>query len=531
MSVGFFDRPQTQAFVEDFSQSRKVTVFAGAGVSIDRGSPGWDDLIHMLLAERIVNSNLLSPTLDSGWEAEDVARSVVHRLGLLGSASLVRQLFAEAYPKSSDAHLRNRLYDLLYDDWIQRDSLANAIGKFCLLKKSFGCDIHVVTPNYDTNIEASIEDYPPLQELARENDLHFQPYGICPPNRPSPNVIPVVHIHGCITSSGDTLGQLVFCEDDYGQWSDPTPGSTQGWYSVDLLRAYLHKRFKQSDTLFIATSMRDPNVIDALVHTNRERIPNRRTRRFAAMPIADDWPEYSMYDRDTRRELFLHAERRLTQVGIDSTLRPDHYGQLSQLFHELSLCASNPGEYHGESKYGDRIRRWWSEWSRSVNERDGGAIGAHELTVREVHQVRLASCLEDLAELGLIADPNHVKLELWLRCNPDDRRLVLWSSSEVVHSSARPSHTAQIDHGSGYQSVRALASRRTEAGSFDEHRSPRWGEYIACPVVLSDHPWLELPVGVISLLFSRDDQLRLSDKQVQTISEFIATVGQELASS
>ncbi|MFP5580028.1 MAG: SIR2 family protein, partial [Acidimicrobiia bacterium] len=344
--------------------------------------------------------------------------------------------------------------------------------------------------------------------------------------------IPVVHIHGAIPQNGptDPTEDVVFSERDYalffGEQDDdddaedeggdaPDQPPTEGDRDVDLydgLDGYLAERFATTDVLFVGTSLRDPNIIECLVRSQDGAASGGRLR-IAVLPSAD---EFSFCQREglptsTVPILSDVADSRLRHLGI-IRLRPEFYGQVTQFIHEMSLAMTSDSEDdYSTRRYSLRLREWWKAWSADRSD--------------PACQPQIQGALADLVDRTqtiLRADGNdrvdRIKAELWVREEPDRRIFTLWGSSESHLQ--QPSHRATIALDTTYFPVQAFAKRSAEFNSIPLDVSYNWRFFMAVPIILSEEPWQELPVGVVTLLFRSDDQAEdahMSATPIQTV--------------
>jgi hypothetical protein len=166
---------------------------------------------------------------------------------------------------------------------------------------------------------------------------------------------------------------LVFSERD--NYQSVSTGSSAA--SSDIVE-YLARRMTQGSFLFVGTTLRDPDVIQALeaasIRTkagwSRDRWP------WLVSPLPDDLPVVSTalraLDPPASRgfagaagSIVENAHRaRLDHLQV-RVIRPDHYGQVSQFVHELALGIVNPALYDDETKYSLRLKDWERFWRRS----------------------------------------------------------------------------------------------------------------------------------------------------------------------
>lgn len=507
--LGFFDRTTTRRFIEEFSQARNVTIFVGAGASIDRGSPDWAELATRLLAEMTATR----PDMGTGnTEANplfDLLRSSFEPAQI---GSMVREQYRLRYPEAmADNHLGNRIFQILYDDWQPRQSIATNVASLALLMTSNGQRVHILTTNYDDNIEMSCIDptrvpasgQPELNELgefAKQNNLKFQHFTGPPRRNLSRRIIPVTHLNGFIGQSGNREGKIVFSEEDFTLFDDRER-------SREPDSSYLERRFSESTVLFVGTSMRDIHVLRALTRSR-----GSSAKRYAIMPAQ----QYYTPGRDVAvvDELLSLSTTRLRHLGVVA-VTPDYFGQVSQLLNEIANAAGDPASYLAVA-YHKRLRDWWVAWSSSK----------HPMIERQrYHQARLSSCIEELFSEGLLPEGSQARLELWIRSEPDERKIELWANSETVTIRPGTSHVATIGLESSYFQVEALLHRQIRSGPMPRSNS-RWQRYIASPVLLPDS-WLELPVGVVCILVRHLDKPNQALPET-AILERVVTAAREL---
>jgi hypothetical protein len=220
-------------------------------------------------------------------------------------------------------------------------------------------------------------------------------------------------------------------------------------------------------------------------------------RRFALLPIQDEMGLCEEHGLENTHGFISGEVLRMEHLGIQA-LRPDFYGQASQFLNELGLCVSSPDAYANNS-YSRRIRDWWRIWASSIDV--GGPL---EFDSQMNHNVKLRETLEIVTSQlsGII----RAKLELWIRMDPDKRELVRWATSNSLHTGAAiaPPRSIRIDDNESEAGIlEAFTSRRIVSGGvISPEMSPRWTHYIAQPVSLIESPWLDMPVGVISLLIN-----------------------------
>lgn len=483
-SPPFFDDPEVHRLIETLANTPALTLFAGAGVSLDRGSPNWVDLVRGLLA------------LQSGGTGEGVDQFLLDNSALIG-ASAVRQLFEEANPKLPTFELvdliAQELHRLLYRNWKPGGPLASAIVRLALVWKSLRHDVSIITTNYDSNLEewAGSSSIRTVFESRRLRIKEFVDDLYVPKL-----TVPVYHLHGFIPREGDKRGDLAFSEvglvrgDELLKGTRPRKRPGQG---EDWRRDVLKRRLTTSTTVFLGAALTDRTVVEALIETRDSEF-----LRFAVFPRQGD-PWITQRD-DVRITADKLLTARLRHLGV-VPVRPDYYRQVSQLLTEVIHCRLDcDGKYvaddMSQQRYYGRLEEWWAQWCRC-----GGHQAAN--TVADNAQVVLAAARRRIEALLHTPPRETLKVELWVWRGPRRRReLELWASSETSNRRVGRAHRAAITNNSPYVAVQAFCQGYALAGDLPTSNH-RWAGYCGVPVVLTGDPWHDLTVGVIDIVSTR----------------------------
>lgn len=478
-SVGFFDRPSSHDLIYRISEIERLTIFAGAGVSLDRGSPTWEGLVERCLAALLGKIGELE---------SDSARAIVAHLGSLGAGSAAMQI-----AKDDERKLPDFLYMLiarLFDKgWDAGGGLARAVVDLAMIRTCAGLPTTILTTNYDDNLERSATESS-LSEYARELGVSLEPWydASAEPDAISAAVdnflVPVVHLHGFINVNREPTS-FTLSEADFAR-------ASVGWQN-ELLKSLL----ADSAALFIGTSLRDQDIVSALCRSTDER------ERFAIL-CAQDVDMFGDAEGQERSQTRMAVDSRVRSIGVRPII-VDYYGQVQQILREITVQHLTGSSYLSDGRCGDscydkRLREWWSAFALAVNELDE-LDELDDVKVQVVLMDALSGLGSDVAEIAGINDPGDWKVELWLRQNPDSREMHLWATSESIHLKPPTRHRATIPRDDGYHAVAAFQSRTTQYGPVGVHS--RWNWHFAEPIILTDEPWYDLPVGVINFLSSR----------------------------
>jgi hypothetical protein len=247
VATSFFARDDVEQALTDLARSERLTVFVGAGSSMEVGLPSWVELIGRLL-RRIASGDL-------GLSAEQVSAYCEGALresgGVLGAASIIRDHFAEpAYAGNSDDFIRQALYEgnALAADRIQPGPSARAISDLRPLWPDG--NFEVVTTNYDPLVVNAITDQIKTDSSTSLTSARAARGGDLITNKR----FAVRHLHGALdpqAKPGREVKPVVLAEADYHEVQETD--SWQRLLLVDLLR--------QSPCLFVGASMTDANVL------------------------------------------------------------------------------------------------------------------------------------------------------------------------------------------------------------------------------------------------------------------------------
>jgi hypothetical protein len=491
----FFHAVETHELIESLAARESLTIFAGAGISRDRGSPGWEELVVRLLQRPLLH---LTDGPEDPRSALRAAQAYADSYGPVPAASALRQLYQDRNPRLPEKSLMELIagdiHECLYprNSWSPGGPLAEAVVRLAVFWMSLGRDVAILTTNYDNNLEefAGDED---LRQFAADRGITIEAKVADDPR--DAQVIPVYHLHGYIPFEGASRGNLAFSESGLFEGTEVIGPSEA---TLDWRPKVLDDRLTSAATVFVGTTLRDPTVARSLIRTRA---------------AAEEWPRYGVFpqqgdtwDEEDNPGLRLGADHtlraRLKHLEV-SAVRPDFFGQVAQLLREVVHCKLNcDGHYAPEdsapNRYGVRLVKWWEAWRRNLKR-------VRPRVHQDACQVQLAKTKGTVAKC--FSDQRRVsrerlKLEIWVRKNPSKgRRLELWGSSEVA-SRTTTGHISEIENQSEYAAVRALCQGYAVRGPLEA--ASRWRSYFSVPIVLSGDPWWELPVGVVNLMSTKD---------------------------
>ena len=238
-------------------QNEDVTLFLGAGVSIDAGIPLWSDLIKKLLIYMI----------SAKTKGRKLPKKVIEELYKLAYSnndeSPITQMryIKAAFTLEEYYGLVHRvLYSIKTN--IKTD-LFDAIAKICKPQRACNGIKSIVTYNFDNLIEQKFV----------EKEIEFHPV-YRDADMPSLDNLNIYHVHGYLPQDNNILStdvNLIFSEEDYHR----VYRDAYSWSNLTQLNS-----FRDSTCLFIGCSLTDPNLRRLLDVASRS---GEMARHFAFM--------------------------------------------------------------------------------------------------------------------------------------------------------------------------------------------------------------------------------------------------------
>jgi hypothetical protein len=468
MSEAFFHRPSTHALIDELADLSSLTVYVGAGASMDRTGLSWAHLAD----------SLLTPFYSDFGQRRDI----IDGLGTEGAISAAAELFRQSSP-SDTRRIEDHIRGLLYRRGrVLAGRLTENIVALAILWWEFGRSICIATPNYDDWLLDAFElagwkpGEAPLRHIVAGRDNRKELQHALAQN----NEIVVVHLHGHLTDAPDS--------------SQQAPVLTEADYHVTARRSarFLRVALRDRHLLAVGSGLTDPPLLRAL-HEERDD----RYARLAVMPR-----------QSLKKGRAAHVQQayasRCRHLGLRLVM-PDFHIQVGQLLQEmaLQLDLSDIGQppYQAPvsaARYGSRLSDWWWHWSR-------------ENGLSRKSQVKASKALEKALDEQIRPElqamhEEPLKLELWVRWHPESaRELALWGSSMGPLWERRALKREPIDDQSPNPAIRAFTTGSPTFSAGEP--GSRWVSVLSAPIHVAD-PSVDasVPVGVISLLSMRQGE-------------------------
>jgi hypothetical protein len=437
-----------------------VTMFVGAGVSMEAELPSWNTLVRRLLlgapvreravasdrsAKRAASASTPRPAAHAKTElaAREQWVEQVMREGPLAAASVAASLYASA------GAFRRALREAVY----ARDPGSYVPGalarQIAALKVRMGPRLRILTVNYDGLLELALAEH----ELTPVSYVDGQPE---PARRAA-----VWHLHGRLMRSAsgrwEEEGELVLTEGSY-------VGSTRGRYP----KGFVADRLKDSLCLFVGLSMTDPNFIRWLYSSKN----GRSGRRFVifvrqASPIADG---------RVRRLLEESAAKRWQSYRV-TPVWANYYGEVAQIVHEIGLRCNAGRPLDFRVRAARRLEKGAAGLIPPAREQFAAAQGRASKWLRErLDDVRIVC-----GAVGLDLGGHTLGLGLWA-VDHADGRIMNWASADRAYQEPDTQVSSSLHVGSRWVAAAAICNGVAIEQDPNVYAS-RWRFVRAMPIV------------------------------------------------
>lgn len=491
----FFHQRSTHNLIDEIATMSDVTIYVGAGASIERTGLTWAGLSAELLDK------------DLGDYATRI--SIVRAQSELAASSAIAQQFITGHGDSSRYALSNAIAELFYGDSRTEPSYFNE--RVVALANDFisqGANVAIVTPNYDDFLIDAV-----LRARASKNaaftTFKTVVFGVAANGVATPRAegfselnkslntkdeLVIVHLHGLVPRNAapeSPLGQLSIPRDIYPVFSERD-------YSVTRSSSerVLKKLFTNRDLIVVGSSLSDPPLLNALSSSKGRGV----RRRFAIRPLQGlDLTRLNDHDFESFRTL---EDDRARLLGV-KLITPPFFYQAPQILEEarVAIALHEPNEdvrprayaeLGSTPRYGTRLTDWWDSWREDSE---------HPLELMQVfsHAFLAGVVLPTLRKVLGSPDEEDLRVEAWMRWEPERRELRLWASSSGSWPDVDLARRDQIKMGGHYLATDAFLNGSPTYAT-GQGTDTRWYSYLSRPVRYMDPRYKSsIPVGVISV--------------------------------
>ena len=508
----FFHDRSTHNAIDEMARLENVTIFVGAGAAIERTGLTWAGMSAHLLDK------------DLGSYAERI--SIVRTIGELAAASAIERQFQKRFADEPKRALTRAIHELLYGGSQVEPSYFNE--RVVALANDFvgaSQSVVVVTPNYDDFLLGE------LSNLLRDGDASFQgvdvfAFGVTADGEATTLTdekrerlvasaadktrITLVHVHGLeqrelhadSQPDGDQVTIVLPDEHAYPVFSEGDYVATRT--NTEEILGLL---FRERDIMVVGASLTDPPLLHAL--TERARAFHDR-KCYAVRPLQGlDLSRLS----DEVAASFVEVERdRASALGMN-LVSPPFYFQAPQLLEEVRVAlklhrppkGTRKRDYAGPGsspRYGSRLESWWRAW------RDDETISVPEMQ-SYAHSLLALAVLPVVREVLDSDEDEDMRLEAWVRWEPQSRELRLWASSTGDWPEMDMARRERIGIGANYPATTAFINGAPTYATGPTQRT-RWHSFLSKPVRYMQpeeekYGGCHIQVGVLSLSSMRSE--------------------------
>jgi hypothetical protein len=498
--IPFFKKLRTNRLVEQLANTKDLTIYAGAGVTIDQGGLSWSQLVRSVAMSTVVRANNIINDTD--------LRILETAINPLEAATAILQHFQKAkggnigQNEAKDALISCLSYSLYPGARWNAGELAETIADLALIRATNDMNTCIITTNYDTLLEDKIaqrresfvQAFAEFELTDSVPNLSVHTLGHEIPNK---EPLSFIYLHGRISASPNDpnpiRGNIAFTEIDYAK-------------TRPAVSELLCETFRSSPLLILGASLTDPPLIAALQDTipesgSAESVTVYNRVALLPIPAIQGQIRQDLDARDTKSVCKQHVAR-MKALGVE-LLVPDFFSSVAQFCDEL-ICATYRQLWGPQrpdavvSPYWDRLTAWWINWYKNRFRNR-----ARRRALDRYLWLFLSELADDIFEAT--ERKEHLKVELWAIWDPSDRRrtMRLWASSSWPRSQwheadidylEETARAAEITRECEYPAVRALIEGRprlsdagelTDESPSDNPHVSRWRIFLAVPISVS----------------------------------------------
>lgn len=488
-------RTQTAQAVRDLwneiTQSKRVVIFCGAGVTIGRTGVSWGELVRQVARKTLCTEK---DELDFCEACEKFFGSTNFSAEQKASVAAAKVLH--------DTTINEVIAETLYtNSGYQEGRLLNALTNLMMEMLIEHKDIDIVTTNYDTYIEDGILS---LIKAYKNNEMIELPEEQCPrmnviifKDDGSEEEIPIhdgggstvnfVYVHGRVDDKGASQGTVVFSERDYEKSHNRTTKK-------------LMKLFENSPTIIVGSSLVDTPLIRSLLGLARAEPKGGGVdyHRYAVMARV-------LENNKASNELQV---LRAKQLGL-KPLFYDYYDEIPDIFWNLHAFLLKGVEDFKEYLPCELAKNDWVKKAEEQSRERTISTQVYEYSARFARAIRKNFAVED----------EYLKIEFWFLEGDDGqtrkRFLKVWTNSagpvytrglrrceEITPENAErvASVRSFVDGGVNLKRLDQLNIGNAGTGASGDTDSSRWKTFFSVPITYWFEEYgVEVTVGVVTL--------------------------------
>lgn len=486
----FFRREDTLDALTELSQAKKLVVYCGAGVSIDRTGADWRDLVLGVFSQAA-----------TGRDEDEIAALrylIEHIDDPRQAASVLIETLKLARLDEND-FLAPKLHHVLYEreHWSRGYLLRNLVQFVTAFAWGDPLrSVEIITTNYDTFIEREFTEQ--YQRIKSGGDPALLPdVSIHDPNgnlevvvegsgTEAPSIV-ISYVHGRVDEHGVSRGAVVLSELSYANTRQATQNT-------------LETAFSDEDTavLIVGASLTDEPLLTALGLTKQKSDGILRSGRYALLTTSHFVREATAASQGavSSEEVEMVLRKRGTHLGL-TVLNPMSHYQSSQFFEELRVAlpafdSTGTSTYYRDPangiSYSARLERWAKAWMAREEIQDSRYATD---VLRRTLDTYVRRVFKPRAAAG-----ETFRAEIWARAEPrtNNRNLTLWANSTGPFDDRTTLRKEKISAGSSNASVTALTEGRPILRRISDLEFPgtasRWQTFFSVPI------FVEVPIEI-----------------------------------
>lgn len=374
-------------FIDWMSQAKKLTIYLGAGATIDRTGLDWSGLVSHLLDYG------LTKTHDNEREKDPRHRFIgqhVARVGLTRAGTEAAALLRIG--DRPNERVRKAIQGALYPAGLDGDAgvLARAVTDLCATRIKKGLSTTILTTNYDVTIEDAVRKAAATYYNSRSfpEGLTIKVAQLGDNIRKGSTAeffdgsvsLSIVYLHGRIPlRDADKIRRtkLTRGDDKTALWlepkrihsgmGDPVPvvGELEFQNRAAASENLISEALTETDMLLIGSSITDVPLVYSLARTR-----SKRSGYLARAVLCRQDPVWRPLADDLQTLAETTHEARFSDLGL-KPIFVNYFGEVAQLVNEVNWLTDHHNKrsrrktpyVEWKDSYEILLRKWWAQWS------------------------------------------------------------------------------------------------------------------------------------------------------------------------